>query len=100
MVGACAPATRPGSGRFAQRSAPRESPRRSALERVPPHHGPRRRPTEDPHTLNSHHRSRFSFSFPEFQLSAFFSTPQLLLVLGTWRWFTSFRYGPEFFLRL
>src|SRR5256884_4300723 len=46
MVGARAPATRPRSGRFAQRSAPPESPRRPALERIPAHHGPGRRPIE------------------------------------------------------
>src|SRR5213078_561341 len=46
MVGACAPATRPGSDRFAQRSAPPESLRRPALERVPAHDGPGRRPIE------------------------------------------------------
>src|SRR5256714_545578 len=46
MVGACAPATRPGSDRFAHRSAPPESLRRPALERVPPHDGPGRRPIE------------------------------------------------------
>jgi len=46
MAGACAPATRPGSGQFAQRSAPTESPRRPALERFPAHDGPGRRPIE------------------------------------------------------
>src|SRR5258708_38493577 len=46
MVGACPPATRPRSGQFAQRSAPRKSLRRRALERIPAHDGPGRRPIE------------------------------------------------------
>src|SRR5438876_7245993 len=54
MVGARAPATRPGSGQFAQRSARRKSPQRPAVERIPAHHGPGRRPIEDKRTLNSH----------------------------------------------
>src|SRR5947207_13719613 len=46
MAGACAPATRPGSGQFAQRSAPTESPRRPALECIPAHDGLGRRSIE------------------------------------------------------
>src|SRR6266446_942673 len=54
MVGACAPATRPRAGQFAQRSAHRESSRRPAVERIPAHDGLGRRPIEDKRTLNSH----------------------------------------------
>src|SRR5438876_9156825 len=62
MVGARAPATRPRPGRFAQRSAPRKSPQRPALERVPAHDGSGRRSVEDKRTLNSHRYTRhFSF---------------------------------------
>src|SRR5947209_15308277 len=46
MVGARTPPTRPRSGQFAQRSAPNKSLRRPALERIPAHHGPGRRPIE------------------------------------------------------
>jgi len=46
MVGARTPATRSRSGRFAQRSAPNQSPRRPALERIPANDGPGWRPIE------------------------------------------------------
>src|SRR5437763_14903049 len=46
MVGARATATRPRSGRFAQRSAARKPPQRSALGRILAQNGPGRRSTE------------------------------------------------------
>src|SRR5437016_7250003 len=46
MVGTRASTTRRRSARFAQRSAPNKSLRRPALERIPAHHGPGRRPIE------------------------------------------------------
>src|SRR6184192_4091020 len=46
MVGARATATRPRSGRFAQRSAARKPPQRSALGRILARNGPGRRSTE------------------------------------------------------
>src|SRR5436853_4981922 len=46
MAGEGASATRPRFGQFAERSVPRESPKRSTLGCVSAHHGPGRRPIE------------------------------------------------------
>src|SRR5436853_230153 len=46
MVGTRTPATRRRSARFARRYPATESSRRPALERIPAHHGPGRRPIE------------------------------------------------------
>src|SRR5260370_42503817 len=78
MVGASTPATRPRSGQFAQRSAPRKSQSRSAVERIPPHYGPGRRAIEDKQTLKSHRHSSLVTScsaFQNFSFSVFLLNP-------------------------
>src|ERR1700726_499584 len=51
MVGARAPAARPRSGRFAERSSPRKPAQRLSVEPISPHHGSGRRPIEEKRTL-------------------------------------------------